>query len=189
MSSFAIVTDSTANLPKAFIEKQGIYVLPLTWISGEKEYSGSMEGEREAYALFYEKLRKEKHISTSMSNQRTAQKLVQKLLSEEKDILYIGLSSKLSGTFHMMERVLGYEAKKYPERKIYRTAACTAFGDNKTRKCGKSEYMRCSLVQCCRKSVRKPEVFRTLFCTFFGKVNILGTEDTECVPVTDYMYV
>lgn len=36
MSSFAIVTDSTANLPKAFIEKQGIYVLPLTWISGEK---------------------------------------------------------------------------------------------------------------------------------------------------------
>lgn len=73
MSSFAIVTDSTANLPKAFIEKQGIYVLPLTWISGEKEYSGSMEGEREAYALFYEKLRKEKHISTSMSNQRTAQ--------------------------------------------------------------------------------------------------------------------
>ena len=111
MSSFAIVTDSTANLPKAFIEKQGIYVLPLTWISGEKEYSGSMEGEREAYALFYEKLRKEKHISTSMSNQRTAQKLVQKLLSEEKDILYIGLSSKLSGTFHMMERVLGYEAK------------------------------------------------------------------------------
>ena len=82
MSSFAIVTDSTANLPKAFIEKQGIYVLPLTWISGEKEYSGSMEGEREAYALFYEKLRKEKHISTSMSNQRTAQKLVQKLLSE-----------------------------------------------------------------------------------------------------------
>ena len=119
MSSFAIVTDSTANLPKAFIEKQGIYVLPLTWISGEKEYSGSMEGEREAYALFYEKLRKEKHISTSMSNQRTAQKLVQKLLSEEKDILYIGLSSKLSGTFHMMERVLGYEAKKYPERKWY----------------------------------------------------------------------
>ena len=54
-----------------------------------------------------------------MSNQRTAQKLVQKLLSEEKDILYIGLSSKLSGTFHMMERVLGYEAKKYPERKWY----------------------------------------------------------------------
>ena len=33
------------------------------------------------------------------------------------------------------------------------------------------------------------EVFRTLFCTFFGKVNILGTEDTECVPVTNYMYV
>ena len=79
--------------------------------------------------------------------------------------------------------------KKYPERKIYRTAACTAFGDNKTRKCGKSEYMKCSLVQCCRKSVRKPEVFRTLFCTFFGEVNILGTEDTECVPVTNYMYV
>ena len=49
--------------------------------------------------------------------------------------------------------------------------------------------MKCSLVRCCRKSVRKPEAFRTLFCTFFGEVNILGTEDTECVPVTDYMYV
>ena len=48
--------------------------------------------------------------------------------------------------------------------------------------------MKCSLVQCCRKSVRKSEVFRTLFCTFFGEVNILGTEDTECVSVTDYMY-
>ena len=82
-----------------------------------------------------------------------------------------------------------FAAKKYPERKIYRTAACTAFGDNKTRKCGKSEYMKCSLVRCCRKSVRKPEAFRTLFCTFFGEVNILGTEDTECVPVTDYRYV
>ena len=44
MSSFAIVTDSTANLPKAFLEKQGIYVLPLTWISGEKEYSGRQMG-------------------------------------------------------------------------------------------------------------------------------------------------
>ncbi|MGN1206259.1 MAG: DegV family protein [Eubacterium sp.] len=119
MSSFAIVTDSTSNLPKAFIKKHKIYVLPLTWIVGDREYSGRLDGGKEAYALFYDVLRKEKNISTSMVNQRDAKNLVQKLLAEGKDLLYIGLSSKLSGTFHMMERVLNSESKKYPERKCY----------------------------------------------------------------------
>lgn len=125
MASFEIITDSTSDLPKAFIDKYNIHVLALTWIAGEREYSGNLSGEREAYALFYEKLRKEKGISTSMANQREAKKMIRKILEEGKDILYIGLSSKLSGTFHMMERVLGYEAKNYPACRWY---AVDSFG-------------------------------------------------------------
>ena len=48
---------------------------------------------------------------------------------------------------------------------------------------------RTKLIRCCLKSVRKPKTFRTLFCTFLGAVNILEIEDTECVPVTDYMCI
>ena len=125
MQSFAILTDSTSNLPRKFIEKYDIYVLSLTWIAGGEEYSGYLEDNREASKLFYEKLRHEKNISTSMVNQQVAKKTIKKIFESGQDILYIGLSAKLSGTFQMVERVLGYEGKKALERKWY---AVDSFG-------------------------------------------------------------
>lgn len=54
------------------------------------------------------------------------------------------------------------------------------------RKIGIHEVQPCTVLPEKRSEARSlPDAFLHLF----GKVNILGTEDTECVPVTDYMYV
>lgn len=117
--SFAILTDSTSNLPQPYIEKYGIVVLPLTYLVEDKEYQGHSEEPEESFKQLYEQLRRGKVITTSMVNKSVSYEAAKKLLEEGRDILYIGLSSKLSGTYYAVESVLGTLKGEFPERKIY----------------------------------------------------------------------
>jgi DegV family protein with EDD domain len=97
MVTFKIFTDSTADLPKEYMEEHGIGCLHLSYILDGIGYGKDRELDwREFYAL----MRSGKMPSTSQVNPEEAKEAFLSALKENKKILYIAFSSGLSGTYN-----------------------------------------------------------------------------------------
>lgn len=128
--TFTILTDSTSNLPYKYAEKYNIKILPLKYLVGDKEYPGFSETGNQTFQKLYEYLRAGQSVTTSMVNSSEAYEAAKNILEEGRDILYIGLSSKLSGTFNAVESALMRLKGEYPERDIYAVdSLCVALGE------------------------------------------------------------
>ena len=117
--SFEIVTDSSCNLPEDIIDRYGLHILSLRFLVGGKEYYSYTKGEITDLAQFYTMMRNKEEITTSQISSDTCTNLFESLLQDGKDVLYIGFSSALSGTYQVGYLALEELKKKYPERKIY----------------------------------------------------------------------
>lgn len=96
MSKIAIVTDSTAYIPKDLVEKYEIYVAPAISIWGEESY---LDGIDIQPAEFYERLKTAKVMpTTSQATVAYLHKIFEPLVAEGRPILAIVVSEKLSGT-------------------------------------------------------------------------------------------
>ncbi len=116
--NFAIVTDTGANLPENIIEENEILVLSLSFFVDEKEYYSYEPGKKTDLSEFYKMMREKKPIRTSLVNAELAKEQIGKLLSEGKDVLYVGFSSGLSGTFQSVSIAMDELKEEYPDRKI-----------------------------------------------------------------------
>ncbi|MCR5484176.1 MAG: DegV family protein [Clostridiales bacterium] len=112
---FTIVTDSSANLPDEIIKKHDIRVLPLTVRAGEKEYK-SVDGDE--CKMFYDMLRRGEELKTSQINPDECHSVFKEILDGGNDLLYIGFSSTLSGTYQLAFLTAEELRETYPERKI-----------------------------------------------------------------------
>ena len=112
-----IVTDSSCDLGINFIEENNIeLILLLLNLDGEtlKDDLGKSLGYRE----FYEKLRAGSMPSTSQINIYTFEEKFKELLDAGYEILYIGLSSALSGTFNSANMARNNILEENPNAKI-----------------------------------------------------------------------
>lgn len=116
---FTIVTDSSCNLPDALIEQYQLEILSLSYFVGERRYTSYVKGMPSDPKLFYELLRSKAQVTTSLVAPDACEQMFTRLLEEGKDILYVGFSSGLSGTYQTASNVLSELAEKYPERKCY----------------------------------------------------------------------
>lgn len=96
MSKVAIVSDSSAYIPKEYVEKYDLTILPLTvnW-QGKSLYDGVDIQATD----FYQQLAISKEMATT--SQVTVGQFLEvfgKLLEEGKDVLYLGISKGLSAT-------------------------------------------------------------------------------------------
>ena len=115
MRDFIIVTDSTVDLPESMLEEQGIPVLQLNYVLDGKTYE-----ERKGLSgrEFFDKLREGSMPTTSQVNPEQAKEFFESFVKEGKDILCIGFSSGLSGTYNS-ERIAAEElSEEYPDTKI-----------------------------------------------------------------------
>ncbi len=117
--NFEIITDSSANLPETLVEKYRLHILSLMFLVGDREYYSYVKGEVTDIKKFYTMMRAGQKITTSHINRDVCTGLFESLLGSGKDILYIGFSSGLSGTYQTGHMVLEEMREKYPERKIY----------------------------------------------------------------------
>jgi len=116
--NFAIVTDTGANLPENIIEENDILVLSLSFFVDDKEYYSYEPGKKTDLSEFYKMMREKKPIRTSLVNAALAKKQIGTLLAEGKDVLYVGFSSGLSGTFQSVSIAMEELKEEYPDRKI-----------------------------------------------------------------------
>lgn len=117
--SYTIVTDSSCNLTNKMIDDYGIEVISLKYFSGEKAFESYIKGEEPDYKAFYDMARKKEPLSTTLASPELCEKMFDKVLSAGSDLIYIGFSSGLSGTYQVAFNVLDELKEKYPERKIY----------------------------------------------------------------------
>lgn len=127
---FEIVTDSSSNLKEEMIEEFGLHILPLTFmVDGEDEvYQSYLKGTHTDLKDFYTMMREGKVFKTSLPNLAESEKLIRGLLEEGRDVLYIGFSSGLSGTYVATELLIKDLAKEFPERKVFAVDTLAASG-------------------------------------------------------------
>ncbi len=97
--NFDIVTDSACNLPEGIIDEFNLHVLPLTFMVDGQQYQSYLKGAHTDLKQFYTMMREGKVITTSLPNMSESEKLLRSLLEAGRDVLYLGFSSGLSGTF------------------------------------------------------------------------------------------
>lgn len=101
MQRVAIVTDSTADLPKELVEKYDIQVVPLNVIFGEETFKDGVD--LDSHQFFDKLIISDVHPYTSQPSPGEFLEVYERLLEDYDAIVSIHISSKLSGTFQSAE--------------------------------------------------------------------------------------
>ncbi|WP_139653095.1 DegV family protein [Raoultibacter phocaeensis] len=125
---FEIVTDSSSNLTEDMIDDFGLHILPLTFMVDGEQYQSYLKGEHTDLKQFYTMMRDGKVITTSLPNLADSEKLFRDLLEDGQDVLYLGFSSGLSGTYEAIDLLLKDLKKEFPERTIRSIETLAASG-------------------------------------------------------------
>ncbi len=126
--SFAIVTDSSSNLTEEMIDRFDLSILPLTFMVDGEEYRSYLKGEKTDLSQFYAMMREGKVITTSLPNLQESRETIEALLKDGRDVLFLGFSSGLSGTYQAIELLLAELAGLYPDRTVYSVDTLAASG-------------------------------------------------------------
>ena len=114
MNSYAIVTDSSCDLPASLVAEYGLEVVQLavSLDGGEPTPNNELD-----IKDFYAKLRAKSRATTSAANPDAFTGVFEKYLSAGTDVLYLGFSSGLSGTCNAAFVAARELSEKYPDRK------------------------------------------------------------------------
>lgn len=125
MKEFEIVTDSCCDLPISYVNEKKINIVNLTCIFDEKEYIDDL-GKNLSFKDFYDGMEKGILAKTSQPSTDAFYTLFKKLVNENKDILYLCVSSGLSGTINSANIARKMILEESKEANIYILDALTA---------------------------------------------------------------
>ncbi len=95
MSRVAIITDSNSGITQAEGKKLGVKVVPMPFFIDGQQYYEDIDLTQEQ---FYEKLKSDADISTSQPSVGEIQDAFDEMLKDYDEVVYIPMSSGLSGT-------------------------------------------------------------------------------------------
>lgn len=115
--SYAIVTDTSANLPTALAREKDISVVPFSYYIDEEEFvcldTDAFDG-----ADYYGKLRDRVKIHTSQITPQRYIEYMEPLLAQGRDLLYIGMSSGISGAYQSAVIAAEQLREQFPQRQV-----------------------------------------------------------------------
>lgn len=116
--SFAVFSDVSCNLPGFLLNQLNIRIIPGVYtIDGKMvEYSGDIE--RFDDRAFYDMMRAGKRVSTSLLNVQTFLDCFRPVLAAGEDVIYVGMSSGISGTFHSACVAAAELKEEFPDRLV-----------------------------------------------------------------------
>jgi len=118
MRTFAIVTDATADLPADYIRDHSITVLPMEFTLWDKSYTHYPDYRDLPSDAFYDALKAGAAIKTTQINLITFTDCFESLVKYGMDVLYIGFSSGISGTYNVACMAAADVREDYPDAKV-----------------------------------------------------------------------
>ena len=129
MKKMIIATDSCSDLTAEQVKTLDIRVIPLSVEIEGKSYFHYPDEREIAIKDFYQLLRDKKVAKTSLINVGKFLEFFEVFIKEDVEVLYIGFSSALSGTFHSSQIAAGELKEQYPNSKIVTVdSLCASMG-------------------------------------------------------------
>ncbi len=114
---YIIMVDTDSEIPYSWEDEYNLAVLKMPYTVNDVEYEYDL-GRNTDIIEFYDKMREGAKVTTAQRNPLDFIEMWKPMLEAGKDILYIGFSSQLSGTFHCSELARDEILPSYPGRKI-----------------------------------------------------------------------
>lgn len=114
---FAVYADGSANLPGEMME--GISLLPCEYTVDGKPYT--YEGDIDHFDghAYYEELRKGRRVNTSLLNGQVFISAFTPVLESGQDIIYVSMSSGISGTYNAAVSAAAELMEEFPGRFVH----------------------------------------------------------------------
>ncbi len=115
-----LFTDSSANLNRRVVSELELEVVPLTMtVNGRERTCFDPDADFDG-AAFYDLMREKEDlkVQTSLINTAAFEAAFEPCLQAGDDVLYVGMSSGISGTYHAAELAAAELAQRYPSRQI-----------------------------------------------------------------------
>lgn len=114
---FQIITDTSANLPSELAAEKDLTVIPFPYfVNGARHTCLDTEGFDGK--TFYGAMREGAEVTTSQINPQNYTDVMRPVLQKGLDILFVGMSSGISGAYHSAELAAEELRAEFPERKI-----------------------------------------------------------------------
>ena len=117
MPAFDIITDSTANLTQKLIKENSVIEIPFPYFTEGKEPSFCTLEEFDD-VKYYTDIKNGLKVTTSQINRQKYIDFFRPSLENGRDILFIGLSSGISGSFTSATMAREQLAEEFPDRKV-----------------------------------------------------------------------
>lgn len=118
MSDYVIFSDSCSDLTPEIVKEADVRIIPMKFTVKGASYENYPDERELSSHEFYEMVRGGEMPTTSQINSTEFIDIFEPLLQEGKDVLYIGFSSGLSGTYNNSRIAAEELSEKYPQRKI-----------------------------------------------------------------------
>ena len=117
MREYVIVTDSCCDFSQDLIRDLDLTVIPLSVQLGEDRFRNCPDEAPESH-VFYTRLSRGEPAQTSAPNVEEFKDCFLPFLRQGKDVLYLGFSSGLSGTYHNGAMAAEELQEEFPEAKV-----------------------------------------------------------------------
>ena len=114
---FRIVTDTSSNLPTAYLQAENITVIPFTFHTASVEQSSMATASFDAKA-FYTAMRNGEKVTTSQIPPQRFVDNIRPMLENGEDVLFVSMSSGISGSYASSKIAANQLAEEFPERKM-----------------------------------------------------------------------
>ncbi len=126
---FAVITDSSADMPLAYYQQHEVDVVSLGFTMNNVNYEGE-SGEKISEKQFYDMLRSGTMPMTYQVTAEMAKPHIEQYLEKGEDVVVLTFSSALSGTSGSFSVAARELSKKYPKRKIHVIdSLCASMGE------------------------------------------------------------
>ena len=115
--SFAVFTDTSANLPTPLTEQLGITVIPFSYYIDGNEFTCTDTDNFDG-AAYYGSIRRGTVVSTSLINPDRYYQHMLPAVRAGQDILLVGMSSGISGSYGAARLAAAQLREEFPERQI-----------------------------------------------------------------------
>ena len=115
---FTIITDTSANLDRCWLEAHNVLAIPFHYFVKGQDFT-CLDTESFDGASFYNAMRAGEKVTTSQITPQAYLDMMRPVLERGEDILYVSMSSGISGSYSQSEFSARELREEFPERTIY----------------------------------------------------------------------